>query len=91
MSAGMSTRFGKFELLQRIGGGRLSQVFRVGRMGGDLDDPPRIALKRVHPSLIGEASFVQLVVREAGLLTRLAHPNLCTCQELGAALIRSVL
>jgi eukaryotic-like serine/threonine-protein kinase len=79
----MSTRFGKFVLLQRIGGGRLSQVFRVGRQGGEAA-PPAVALKRVNPSLIGEPDFVQLVVREAGLLTRLSHENLCGCQELGA-------
>jgi serine/threonine-protein kinase len=78
----MCARFGKFVLLQRIGGGRLSQVFRVSRAGGEAR-PPKVALKRVHPSLIGQPDFVQLVVREAGLITRLSHPNLCVCHELG--------
>jgi serine/threonine protein kinase len=78
----MITRFGKYILLKRIGGGRLSQVFQVSR-----EDPfhlgPLAALKRVNPSLIGEPSFVQLVVREAGLLSHLSHPSLCSCHELG--------
>jgi len=76
-------RFGKFILLQRIGGGRLSQVFRVGADSLNPETPSPVALKRVHPSLSGEPAFVQLVVREAGLLTRLDHPSLCTCQEIG--------
>lgn len=76
------SRFGKFVLLQRIGGGLLSQVFRVSWQGREAE-PARVALKRVHPSRIGQPDFVQLVVREARLLTRLSHPNLCTCQELG--------
>ena len=84
----MNTAFGKFRLLQRIGGGRLSQVFRVSRGWGErvpgahLGAPP-IVLKRVAPALIGESAFVQLVTREAGLLSRLNHPNLCTALEMG--------
>jgi serine/threonine protein kinase len=77
-------RFGKFVLLQRIGGGRLSQVFRVGADAlNQAEVPSPVALKRVNPALVGEPAFVQLVVREAGLLTRLDHPSLCTCHELG--------
>jgi len=78
----MSTRFGKFRLLQPIGGGRLSPVFRVARPLSD-GPPPRVALKRVNPAFIGQPDYVKLVVREAGLLTRLEHPNLCACGELG--------
>ena len=78
----MIQHFGKFVLVQRIGGGRLSQVFRVGRQG--VTGPaPKVALKRVNPALIGEPDFVQLLAREAGLLAQLAHGSLCTCQELG--------
>ena len=32
---------------------------------------------------MGEAAFVKLVVREAGLLTRLEHAHLCACHEMG--------
>jgi len=78
----MESQFGKFKLLQRIGGGKLSQVFRVSALFEDEGDP-RVALKRVHPEVIGEAAFVRLVVREAGVLTRLSHPSLCNCLELG--------
>ena len=78
----MISSFGKFRLLQRIGGGRLSQVFRIGRIWGE-EAAPRVVLKRVAPELIGERAFVKLVAREAGLLSRLTHPNLCACQEMG--------
>lgn len=78
----MNANFGKFRLIKRIGGGRLSQVFCI--QGLSREGPaPNVALKRVNPSLIGEPDFVQLVVREAGLLTRLSHPSLCFCQEMG--------
>lgn len=79
----METHFGKFKLLQPIGGGRLSQVFRVSSEALGETSDPRIALKRVHPKVIGEPAFVRLVVREAGVLTRLHHPYLCECFELG--------
>jgi eukaryotic-like serine/threonine-protein kinase len=78
----MISRFGKFKLLKRIGGRRLSQVFLVSPDFGE-GPGPSIALKRVNPSFIGEPAYVKLVVREAGLLTRLGHPNLCACQEMG--------
>ncbi len=78
----VSTNFGKFRLLQRIGGGRLSQVFRIGKIWRQTS-ASKVVLKRVAPELIGEASFVRLVAREAGLLTRLSHENLCACEEMG--------
>jgi serine/threonine protein kinase len=77
----VSRSFGKFKLIQRIGGGRLSEVYRVGNAWSPT--APKIVLKRVSPELIGERSFVQLVAREAGLLSRLEHENLCICQEMG--------
>jgi serine/threonine-protein kinase len=79
------SQFGKYQLLNQIGGGRLSQVFRVTRSGGSSDAArlPKTALKRVRPDVIGEPAFVQLVVREASLLARLSHPSLCQCQEMG--------
>ncbi len=73
--------FGKFELLEQIGGGRLSEVFRVARAGHH--HGLNVALKRVLPSLITEDRFVKLVIREAGLLTRLDHGDLCDCHEMG--------
>lgn len=78
----MSVFFGKFKIIKQIGGGRLSQVFRVTREEG-VGPEPKVALKRVQPSLIAEPAFVQLVVREAGLLAKLSHENLCQCQEMG--------
>lgn len=42
-----------------------------------------VALKRVNPAVIGEPAFVQLVVREAEVLTRFKHPSLCRCLEMG--------
>ncbi len=79
----METHFGKFKLIQHIGGGRLSQVYRVSSEALGETSDPRVALKRVHPEVIGERAFVRLVVREAGVLTRLDHPYLCECFELG--------
>jgi serine/threonine protein kinase len=82
----MESSFGKFRLLRQIGGGRLSQVFQVSAFCAypePLAGTPAVALKRVLPALIGEPAFVQLVVREAGLLARLTHASLCQCHELG--------
>ena len=78
----MESQFGKFRLTRYLGGGRLSQVFRVRSILSTAEELP-VALKRVHPEMIGDPAFVRLVVREAGVLTRLTHPNLCRCLELG--------
>ena len=78
----METRFGKFRLVKHIGGGRLSQVFKVAPLHLD-DEESHVALKRVTPSMIGEPAYVQLVVREAKVLTSLSHEHLCRCLELG--------
>ncbi|MFH1130203.1 MAG: serine/threonine-protein kinase [Pseudomonadota bacterium] len=77
----MPSTFGKYRLIQRIGGSQLSQVYRVGRM--DTPGNTGVALKRVDPRLIGNQDFVQLVTREAGILSRMKHPNLCVCHEMG--------
>jgi serine/threonine-protein kinase len=77
----MTSTFGKFVLGDRIGGGQLSEVFTVLRP--NLAGSTGIALKRVTPRWIGERDFVTLVVREAGILSRLDHPSLCRCQEIG--------
>lgn len=78
----METRFGKFRLVKHIGGGRLSQVFKVAPIHLE-DEETHVALKRVTPAIIGEPAYVQLVVREAKVLTRLDHEHLCRCLELG--------
>lgn len=80
----MESQFGKFQLYRHIGGGRLSQVYQV-TPPGIVDGLGRenVVLKRVDPSVIDEPAFVQLVVREAGVLTRLSHASLCRCHELG--------
>lgn len=75
--------FGKFKLLQRIGGGRLSEVYRISSLFAKGGKIPSVVLKRVSPALIAENTFVQLVAREAGLLSRLEHENLCLCDEMG--------
>lgn len=77
----MTSAFGKFKLLERIGGGRLSQVFRVARSSGHRG--ANVALKRVAPALLHEETFANLVVREAALLSQLTHPHLCICYEMG--------
>lgn len=73
--------FGKFQLLKRIGGGRLSEVF-LATQEGEVSRA-RVALKRIRPALLSESIFVQILAREAGLLARLSHPFLCSCHELG--------
>ncbi len=78
----METCFGKFRLVKHIGGGRLSQVFKVAPQHLE-DEDSHVALKRVTPAMIGEPAYVQLVVREAKVLTRLDHEHLCRCMELG--------
>ncbi len=55
----------------------------LGRMDGPGGFQKWVAIKRIHPHLIEDDSFVQMFLDEARVAARISHPNVATVFELG--------
>jgi len=78
------TRFGKYELLERIGIGGMAEVFKAKIYGAEGFER-LIAIKRILPNLIEDDDFVNMFVDEAKIAVRLSHPNIVGIDDLGKA------
>jgi hypothetical protein len=68
----------EYQLLERVGAGGMAEVYKArGSMGRV------VALKVMHAHLAGDPGFRARFRREAGLLTRLDHPNIVRAYEYG--------
>ncbi len=63
---------GRYELLERIGGGGMADVFRAHDRSLDRD----VALKMMRPAFAGVAEFVERFHREGEALGAIDHPNI---------------
>lgn len=69
--------FQDFEVIDRIGGGGMGAVYKVGREG------KIYALKLLDPVLATDESYLRRFQQEAVLLQRVNHPNLVRVYESG--------
>lgn len=76
--------FGGYELIERIGRGGMAEVFRARVLGAAGFERP-VAIKRILPRLAADRSFVDMLVDEAKITVRLAHPNIVEVHHLGRA------
>ncbi len=72
--------FGKFELIRRLGGGGMAEVFHA-RLTGPAGFSKDIALKLILAHFSDDPEFVRLFIREATLAARLDHGNIVRIQE----------
>ncbi len=72
MSEPEPTTIGRYELLEEIGHGGMSVVYR----GTDLDTGDRVAIKVLSPYIAQEPRFKARFDREVGLLSQMNHPNI---------------
>lgn len=72
-------RFGRFELLERLGHGERTEVF----LARDTSSNARVVLKRLLPHLRGDRALGERFLSEVGIGARLVHPNLSRVLELG--------
>jgi predicted ATPase/tRNA A-37 threonylcarbamoyl transferase component Bud32 len=75
------TRFGKYEILQRLGAGGMGEVYRAK----DVRLNREVAIKTVAPEFYSQPEALSRFEREARSACALNHPNIVTIYELGQA------
>ncbi|MEO8878578.1 MAG: serine/threonine-protein kinase, partial [Polyangiaceae bacterium] len=73
---------GRYRVVDEIGIGGMASV-HLGRMDGPGGFQKWVAIKRIHPHLVEDDSFVQMFLDEARVAARISHPNVATVFELG--------
>ena len=78
----LPSRFGKYELLERIATGGMAEVF-LARSFGLEGFEKRLVIKRILPELARNPRIMGLFIQEAKVCAGLAHPNIVQIFELG--------
>jgi serine/threonine protein kinase len=73
------TRFGAFEVLERLGAGGMGEVYRAG----DTRLDRTVALKIIRASELPTRDRLERFRREARAVSRLNHPNICALYDVG--------
>jgi len=73
---------GRYRVVDEIGIGGMASV-HLARMDGPGGFQKWIAIKRIHPHLVEDESFIQMFLDEARVAARISHPNVATVFELG--------
>ncbi|CAN5878101.1 hypothetical protein BH11MYX2_BH11MYX2_27150 [soil metagenome] len=73
---------GRYELLARLATGGMGEVF-LARLEGAEGFEKLYAVKRVLPHLANDERFRKMMISEAQIASRMAHPNICQVYELG--------
>lgn len=74
--------FGRYELVAHLATGGMAEIF-LARERGLAGLERLVVIKRILPKLAGDASFVDMFLREARIIARLNHPNVIQIFELG--------
>ncbi len=74
------TRLGDYELVERVGGGGMAEVYRARQLTAFGRE---VALKVIRPGLSENEKFRARFLREAQAISRLSHPNILPLIEFG--------
>lgn len=83
-NSSLPEQLGPYRLLRPIGAGGMAEVHLACRYGASGWEK-RVAIKVLRPELRGRADFERLLIREARLGARFAHPGLVSVHDLGLA------
>ena len=72
----------RYELLERIGAGRMAEIFRGKAVAAGGFEKP-VAIKRILPRLSKDPRFVELLIAEAKILSVLLHRNIVQIFDVG--------
>jgi serine/threonine protein kinase len=81
MDDAAASRFGPYELMDRIGRGGMGETWQARRAG--LADAPVVVIKRMLPDLADDAELVEAFVNEAHVTATLKHPNIAEVLDFG--------
>lgn len=79
MSLAEGVKLGSFLIEEPIGSGGMGEVYRA--LDTRLDR--HVAIKVLPAVLVGKADYRSRLEREAKILARINHPNICTLHEMG--------
>ncbi|NUN13077.1 MAG: protein kinase [Myxococcales bacterium] len=77
-----AVRFGKYQLLEKIGSGGMAEIFRA-KMTGISGFEKILVVKRILPEFAANRAFVRMLVAEANMCSGLQHANIVQTFELG--------
>jgi len=81
-------RVGRYKLLFQLGAGGMAEVF-LAREEGQAGVERLVVIKRVLPHLASDDMFINMLLNEARISTRLNHPNIAHIYEVGEHLGRT--
>ncbi len=73
---------GRYRVVDEIGVGGMASV-HLARVDGPGGFQKWVAIKRIHPHLVEDDSFVNMFLDEARIAAQISHPNVATVFELG--------
>ncbi len=82
MRGDVSTSFGKYELIERIGKGGMAEVFLARSVGAEGLEK-RLVIKRILPELATNRRFIEMFIAEAKIAMGLNHPNIVQIYDFG--------
>ncbi|GEM_PF-805190 len=74
------TRLGDYELIERIGGGGMAEVYRARQLRAFNRE---VALKVIRPGFSEQEEFRARFLREAQVISRLSHPHILPLIDFG--------
>jgi serine/threonine-protein kinase len=74
------TALGRFEVLGRLATGGMAEIFKA-RVRGEHGFEKIVVLKRILPHLSNDPEFVDMLIDEARILSRLVHPKIVQVYE----------
>ncbi|HEY3452316.1 MAG TPA: serine/threonine-protein kinase [Myxococcales bacterium] len=80
MAAQGTKAFGEYVLLERIGGGGMSELWRARPKSGPASV---VAIKRILSDQAGDPQMLAMFLNEARIAAQLAHPNVAQIFDLG--------
>jgi serine/threonine-protein kinase len=78
----MAQPFGRYELLKRIAGGGMGEVY-LARQAGFEGFEKLLVVKVLLPNLVEDEEFIKMFLDEARIAARLNHPNVAQIFDLG--------
>ncbi|MGO8995791.1 MAG: serine/threonine-protein kinase [Polyangiaceae bacterium] len=80
---GVGTYFlGRYRVVDEIGIGGMASV-HLARMDGPGGFQKWVAIKRIHPHLVEDQTFIHMFLDEARIAARISHSNVATVFDLG--------